>query len=157
LSGPSLLGCEERISITPVSSSEDEGGPGRSGRAFGGEGVWNSILVVLKDGRRGGVESSEGAVLRGGAAEGAEVSLSSLAEALGTCPGCADELSAGEVNCSVSVNGISTGRTTGVGASCTLSSLSENMRNKRTPSHNILGDLITNLVANQHRGLHALT
>jgi hypothetical protein len=158
LSGPSLLGCEDRTSITPVSSSEDEGGPGSSGRPFGGEGVCNSILEVLKDGWRGGVESpKEGALLRGGGAEGAEVSLSSLAEALGTCPGCADELSAGEVDCSVSVGGIPTGRTTGVGASCILSSLSENMRNKRTPSHDILRDLMTNLVAIQHRGLHALT
>ena len=46
----------------PVSSSDDEGGPGRSGRPLGGGGVSNSILEVLRDGR-GGVESSkEGAV-----------------------------------------------------------------------------------------------
>jgi hypothetical protein len=42
-----------------VASSDDEGGPGRSGRPLGGGGVSNSILEVLRDGR-GGVESSKG-------------------------------------------------------------------------------------------------
>lgn len=49
LSGPSLLRCVARILMSPVSSSEDEGGPGSSGRPLGGEGVWNSILEVLRD------------------------------------------------------------------------------------------------------------
>ena len=40
-----------------VSSSEDEGGPGSSGRLLGSGSVSNSILEVLSDGR--GVESSK--------------------------------------------------------------------------------------------------
>jgi hypothetical protein len=43
-----------------ASSSEDEGGPGSSGRPLGGGGVSNTILEVLRDGLgRGGVESSK--------------------------------------------------------------------------------------------------
>jgi hypothetical protein len=122
LSGPSFL---DRILISPVSSSEDEGGPGSSRRPFGGEGVCNSIFEVLRDERRGGVESSkEGVVSRGGATEGAEVPASSPAETLGTCSGYADGFSVGEVDCSASTGGISIGRTTGVSAPCVLSSLS---------------------------------
>ena len=57
-----------------VSSSEDEGGPGSSGRPLGGGGVSNSILEVLRDGR-GGVESSkEGGTSIGVAAGGEEAS-----------------------------------------------------------------------------------
>jgi hypothetical protein len=41
-----------------TSSSEDESGPGSSGRPLGGRDVSNSILEVLRDGR-GGVESSK--------------------------------------------------------------------------------------------------
>ena len=59
-----------------VSSSEDEGGPGSSGRPFGGEGVSNLILEVLRDGR-GGVESSkEGGASIGVAAGGEEATES---------------------------------------------------------------------------------
>jgi hypothetical protein len=55
-----------------ISSSEDEGGPGSSGRPLGGWGVSNSILEVLRDGR-GGVESSkEGVASIGVAACGEE-------------------------------------------------------------------------------------
>ena len=46
------------MSMLSVSSSEDEGGSGSSGRPLGGGGVSNSILEVLRDGR-GGVESSK--------------------------------------------------------------------------------------------------
>jgi len=67
-----------------VSSSEDKGGPGSSGRPLGGGGVSNSILEALRDGR-GGVESSkEGAASIGVAAGGEEASESgsSAAEAV---------------------------------------------------------------------------
>lgn len=40
-----------------VSSSEEEGGPGRSGSPCGGEGVWNSRRELEKDGRFVGVDS----------------------------------------------------------------------------------------------------
>lgn len=43
--------------IGVVSSSDESGGPGRSGMPFGGEGVWNSIREVLNDDLRGGVAS----------------------------------------------------------------------------------------------------
>ena len=45
-----------------VSSSDEEGGPGRSGRLLGGGGVSNLLLEVLTDGR-GGVESSKEGVV----------------------------------------------------------------------------------------------
>ena len=67
-----------------VSSSEDEGRPGSSGRPLGGGGVLNSILEVLRDGQ-GGVDSSkEGATSIGVAAGGEEASESgsSTAEAV---------------------------------------------------------------------------
>ena len=44
------------LSSSPSSSVSDErGGGGRSGMFRGGEGVWNSILEVWKEGLRGGV------------------------------------------------------------------------------------------------------
>lgn len=81
-----------------VSSSDDEGGPGSSGRPLGGGGVSNSTLEVLKDGR-GGVESSkEGAVSMGVAAGGEEVSesLSSAEEVSGMSSAGTDELPIGD-------------------------------------------------------------
>jgi hypothetical protein len=75
---------EDAVSMLSVSSSEDEGGPGSSGRPLGGVGVSNSILEVLRDGR-GSVESSkEGAASIGVAAGGEEASESgsSAAEAV---------------------------------------------------------------------------
>ena len=74
LSGLAPWRFVDTTSKLSVSSSDDEGGPGRSGRPFGGGGVSNSILEVLRDGR-GGVEGSkEGAVSMGVAAWGEEVS-----------------------------------------------------------------------------------
>ena len=43
-----------RLGSEEVSSSDSGGGPGRSGRNLGGEGVWNSSDVDGKE-RRGGV------------------------------------------------------------------------------------------------------
>lgn len=48
-----------RSCSSAASSSEDDGGPGSSGRPFGGDGVWNSSFEVLKEVRRGGVVSSK--------------------------------------------------------------------------------------------------
>lgn len=45
-------------SIT-CSSSDDDGGPGSSGSPFGGDGVWNSTLEVLKEDLLGGVDNTE--------------------------------------------------------------------------------------------------
>ena len=101
-----------------VSSSEDEGGPGSSGRPLGGGGVSNSILEVLRDGR-GGVESSkEGVASTGVAAGGEEASESgsSVAEV---------------VRIRENGSGISIGRAIGVGASCILSSLPGKMKLER--------------------------
>jgi hypothetical protein len=70
----------------PVSSSDDEGGLGRSGRPSGGGGVSNSILEVLRDGR-GGVESPKKGVASMGVVAGGEEaseSGSSAAEAVRT-------------------------------------------------------------------------
>ncbi len=47
------------VAAVPVSSSEDGGGPGRSGSPFGGDGVWNSMREALKDERRGGVDKTD--------------------------------------------------------------------------------------------------
>jgi hypothetical protein len=38
-----------------LSEEVDDGGPGRSGRFFGGEGVWNSNLTESNEFFRGGV------------------------------------------------------------------------------------------------------
>lgn len=89
-----------------VSSSEDEGGPGSSGRPLGGGGVSNSILEVLRDGR-GGVESSkEGGASIGVMAGGEEASESGSS---GT--------EAVRIRENDSGGGISIGRAIGVGAS----------------------------------------
>ena len=59
-----------------ASSSEDEGGPGSSGRPLGWGSVSNSILEVLRGGR-GGVEGSkEGAASIGVTAGGEDASES---------------------------------------------------------------------------------
>lgn len=124
LSRPSFLRDANKVSTFPVSSSDDGGGPGSSGRPFGGGGVWNSILEVLKDGRRGGVESSrEGAASRRGEAGGEWVSEASI-KSFDGCSVCASRFSAGEGDRSFSGGGISIGRAIGVNASCVLSSLS---------------------------------
>lgn len=105
-----------------VSSSEDEGGPGRSGRPLGGGGVSNSILEVLNDGR-GGVESSkEGAASIGVTAGGEEVSESGSSAA--------EVVRIGEND--FSGGGISIGRAIGVGASCILLSLPEKMKDENS-------------------------
>ncbi len=70
------------MSMLSLSSSEDEGGPGSSGRPLGGGGVSNSILEELRDGR-GGVESlKEGAASTGVAAGGEEASESGSSSAV---------------------------------------------------------------------------
>src|SRR5260370_933101 len=82
LSEPSLRRVEDEMSMLSLSSSEDEGGPGSSGRPLGGGGVSNSILEELRDGR-GGVESlKEGAASTGVAAGGEEASESGSSSAV---------------------------------------------------------------------------
>jgi hypothetical protein len=50
---------------------KEEGGPGRSGRFFGGEGVWNSSLDELNESFRGGVDGkNDSAAGVGGPSEG---------------------------------------------------------------------------------------
>ena len=80
-----------------VSSSDDEGGPGSSGRPLGGGGVSNSILEVLRDGR-GGVESSKEGAMSMGVVVGEEVSESgsSAAKAFKMSPACSDGPPTGE-------------------------------------------------------------
>jgi hypothetical protein len=75
---------EAIISMLSTSSSEDQGGPGSSGRPLGGGGVSNSILEELRDGRGGEESSKEGAASIGVMASGEEASESgsSAAEAV---------------------------------------------------------------------------
>jgi hypothetical protein len=69
--------------MLPVSSSDNEGGLGRSGRSAGGGGVSNSILEELRDGR-GGVESSKGGFASMGVVAGGEDASESGSSAAGT-------------------------------------------------------------------------
>jgi hypothetical protein len=76
----------------------------------------------------------EGAVSTGVAAGGEEVSesQSSAEKAFGMASACTNELPTGENDRNFSGGGISIVRTTGVGASCMLSSLPENMEHEKT-------------------------
>jgi len=124
------------MSMLSVSSSEDEGGPGSSGRPLGGGGVSNSILEVLRDGRRGVESSKEGAASMGVAAGGDEASESGSSAAVAAWTG--------ENGRSFSGGGISIGRAIGVGASCILSSLPEKCYMKNSSMVNT--EEITNVI-----------
>jgi len=93
LTGSPPLRDVEMTSMLPVSSSDDEGGPGRSGRPLDG-GVSNSIFEVLRDGREGVESSKEGAGSIGVAAGGEDVS-ESRSSAVGIASACANEFPTG--------------------------------------------------------------
>jgi len=97
--------------VLSVSSLEDGGRPGSSGRPLGSRGVSNSTLEVLRDERRGAKSSKEGTASVGVVAgEGASESGSSATEAV----------QIGNNDSSFSGGVISISHATDIGTSCTV-------------------------------------
>lgn len=73
MSGPPLKRIGVAAGRSVSVSSSDEGGPGRSGRPCGGEGVWNSSRELWKEGRFGGVDNKPRIVVEAASGSGGAV------------------------------------------------------------------------------------